>query len=578
MGTISNKLQRIIDTKEDIRNAINEKGVEVDSSLVFKEYANKIREIATIETDEPLVGDIRQEGIVVYVDPDNPKRFLLMSKDEYDLEWRLGDSATTKIDGLGLDDGRSNCNIIWNLPEYTENPDNFPIFKAAKEYGDGNWFIASRNELDHLFEYLLDWNRGDIMSYPDNMPNTNKQSEIISEWESKGLTPIDISSSTGIYWVSSQWEVNPLYWGEGVSSNTFTSNGITGNDPTKKSRTRFFKWVEPNKEEVTPKSYGGYTKDPAWPNFAEEIKSDPNLEEFSTVGCFCIYGYYTVTINTSIVDRIVTSEGKIINKEDITSSYTFDKSKDLTDSTGEKFRWIKVYTNSYYVRKIQGCKYAFSNGEISNLTDIPRILECIETLVPNSTYNLQWGMKCIITPDINEDNYLVTNNITRDNNVSTRLLYPKGLISSDKNDIGNFQAFENAIINITNFPPSYFTYVKCNKIKLGNTFNFDTPNKVTSIPSEVLEFDMSELNSELWQYFEKFPINLHKLVIPQGFNSNLDLSSCSFIYPTNLVEIINKLADRTDLEAGTLNLGSINLAKLTDEEKLIATNKNWTLA
>ena len=46
-----------------------------------------------------------------------------------------------------------------------------------------------------------------------------------------------------------------------------------------------------------------------------------------------------------------------------------------------------------------------------------------------------------------------------------------------------------------------------------------------------------------------------------------------------LLEIINNCYDLTTLgKTATLTMGSTNLAKLTDEDKAIATNKGWTLA
>ena len=44
----------------------------------------------------------------------------------------------------------------------------------------------------------------------------------------------------------------------------------------------------------------------------------------------------------------------------------------------------------------------------------------------------------------------------------------------------------------------------------------------------------------------------------------------------SLMSIINNLATVTTTQ--TLTLGSTNLAKLSSEEKAIATNKGWTLA
>lgn len=44
-GTTGDKLQGILNSKEDIRKAINEKGVKCDTSVVFSRYAEKIRAI-----------------------------------------------------------------------------------------------------------------------------------------------------------------------------------------------------------------------------------------------------------------------------------------------------------------------------------------------------------------------------------------------------------------------------------------------------------------------------------------------------------------------------------------------------
>ena len=60
---------------------------------------------------------------------------------------------------------------------------------------------------------------------------------------------------------------------------------------------------------------------------------------------------------------------------------------------------------------------------------------------------------------------------------------------------------------------------------------------------------------------------------------NFSISSSSKFTRQALVEIINNCYDLTTLnKTARLTMGSTNLAKLTDEDKLIATNKGWTLA
>lgn len=58
---------------------------------------------------------------------------------------------------------------------------------------------------------------------------------------------------------------------------------------------------------------------------------------------------------------------------------------------------------------------------------------------------------------------------------------------------------------------------------------------------------------------------------------SLNFSACNLLNHSTLLKILNGLVDLTGEEAKTLTLGATNLAKLTDEEKAIATDKNWIL-
>ena len=62
-----------------------------------------------------------------------------------------------------------------------------------------------------------------------------------------------------------------------------------------------------------------------------------------------------------------------------------------------------------------------------------------------------------------------------------------------------------------------------------------------------------------------------------NINANLDISSSTKFTREALNEIIGNLKAQTS-GTKTLTMGSTNLAKLTDEDKAIATNKGWTLA
>lgn len=66
-----------------------------------------------------------------------------------------------------------------------------------------------------------------------------------------------------------------------------------------------------------------------------------------------------------------------------------------------------------------------------------------------------------------------------------------------------------------------------------------------------------------------------KEFLPTGLKVSFDLSSSTQFERANLVTVLNNLGTPTTTQ--TLTIGSTNLAKLTEEDIAIATQKNWTL-
>ena len=94
------------------------------------------------------------------------------------------------------------------------------------------------------------------------------------------------------------------------------------------------------------------------------------------------------------------------------------------------------------------------------------------------------------------------------------------------------------------------------------------PN-LTTIPA----FDTSKV-TQMGEMFSGCP-NLTAIHMT-GMAADLDISVSTRFTREALVEILNNLGTVTPMNR-TLTMGSTNLAKLTDEDKLIATNKGWTL-
>ena len=66
-----------------------------------------------------------------------------------------------------------------------------------------------------------------------------------------------------------------------------------------------------------------------------------------------------------------------------------------------------------------------------------------------------------------------------------------------------------------------------------------------------------------------------KSVLMKNIMASLDLSASTHFERANLVTVLNNLGTPTTTQ--TLTIGSTNLAKLTEEDIAIATQKNWTL-
>lgn len=98
---------------------------------------------------------------------------------------------------------------------------------------------------------------------------------------------------------------------------------------------------------------------------------------------------------------------------------------------------------------------------------------------------------------------------------------------------------------------------------LGALAHIELPNTITQISSDSF-YGCS---------------NVTELVVEDGFNAtNLNLSHFYLLTADNIVFVMNALYDRTGRETYTLILGNTHLAKLTDEQKAIATDKNWILS
>lgn len=113
----------------------------------------------------------------------------------------------------------------------------------------------------------------------------------------------------------------------------------------------------------------------------------------------------------------------------------------------------------------------------------------------------------------------------------------------------------------------------------GNLSSLVTGSTIFSdcINLQTFTSDLSSLSSDINMFL--YCTALENFTLTGTLNcNNFTLSYCNNLTVDSLVNIISVLVDLTGQSSKTLILGSTNLAKLTDEQKAVATNKNWTLS
>lgn len=111
---------------------------------------------------------------------------------------------------------------------------------------------------------------------------------------------------------------------------------------------------------------------------------------------------------------------------------------------------------------------------------------------------------------------------------------------------------------------------------------FDSCQNLTSVelPATITKYTNNALttNIDSNNYFLCGCNNLESVTVGEGWNMSMRLDVTANLTVESMVGIFNNLKDLTGETAKVLTLGSANILKLKDEQRAIATNKNWTLA
>lgn len=140
--------------------------------------------------------------------------------------------------------------------------------------------------------------------------------------------------------------------------------------------------------------------------------------------------------------------------------------------------------------------------------------------------------------------------------------------------------FENATNNSSmssTFQWSQFTHIGELNTTMSNTLGMTFNSNVYLVTIDKLK--LREDGSQTFNATFSSCRELQNLTITGVIGQNFDIHYSTKLTHDSLMSIINALKDYSSIGGTyTLNIGATNIAKLTDTEKAIATQKGWTLA
>ena len=144
-------------------------------------------------------------------------------------------------------------------------------------------------------------------------------------------------------------------------------------------------------------------------------------------------------------------------------------------------------------------------------------------------------------------------------------LEKQGVVLDTSNATSLLQMFQSSLVK-------YIPTIDARK-STNNSYTFST-NAIISI-EKLISSDTTHYVSSTFNSNSIESLIIEGTIGVNGFN----VSTCKKLSHESLMSIINALKDLSGTDkTATVTLGSTKLAKLTDAEKAIATEKGWTLA
>lgn len=420
MGTISDKLMRIINTKEDIRQALISKGYDVPTSIPFKEYAKMISDLPcrvdSFPDIEGIVARYSALGLTNEQMADNPV-WKDLTGNGHDLQmknfaWKEGSGISDVYPGALVFDGVDDygtCN-------------NFPILTKEKGYtvvALRQW-IEEKNSITALVSNSKNWNQDGAFVFEYNNLENNYTNLEISFGSN---TELGREKSSFTYQTSKLYNGKEIKFGEFLGSDRLTV-AKSNENLSPNSNVAIWELVfldhDATEEELTKiKDYFVKTYPWLFPYQAWTVVGKTNEDEDrATIANITSNGNDLVLSNFGFI------EGSGYNEEGEYAGYLVtdgvdDKAVSKQFKFGENFTVILDF--KFPVKKISYCGFDLSSKvRIQNLqgSGVYVVLKGNRTLIPSNVvravtsegkvYDENWNEYNIVPGNISS-NYTMVN-------------------------------------------------------------------------------------------------------------------------------------------------------------------------
>ena len=265
------------------------------------------------------------------------------------------------------------------------------------------------------------------------------------------------------------------------------------------------------------------------------------------------------------------SDGQIIEQStslDITN--LFDISKDKVCSKGYKTRYIIYYSNAstMNITLPNNVIYTIFSGVKFNSSPFSdrRFLQSIKFINNCKFTNTSMHYFLLNCSSLQQISELDTSNVTDMSSMFSGCCSLQQIPSIDTRNVTDMSGMFSGCYCL-----QQIASIDTSNVTNMNTMFFNCYNL-----RQIFDLNMGNIASANNTFSGTFSVFQIKNITQ--INSSISFSALSKLNHKTLLRILNALVDLTDTSSLKLTLGNTNLAKLTEEEKAIAINKNWTLA